>query len=325
MSVLVFIELNQTDVPAVSLEALSVGSNIAQQANSSLYACVIGKNIDSGVEAALNYGAVKVFTVENEQLENYRTLPYAKCLKAIIEESESNIIIGGATNIGRDLFGRVAAMYNAGLVADVVGLEFNGKLIATRGIFSDRLRTEITWTDEAKQFVTIRPKAFSKNENPASKDGTKVTVNVDFQDDDLSSIILEIAAQTSGKIKLEEADVIVTGGRGLGNAEGFNIIQELADVLGGAMGASRAAVDAGWIAHSYQVGQTGKTVKPKIYIACGVSGALQHLAGMQNSDIIIAINKDPEAPIFQVASYGIVGDLYEVVPALTTKFKEILG
>ena len=322
MSVLVYVELTeQGGIPGVSLEALSVGSKLAHQTGQPFYSCIISKDAASGVQAGQQYGSDKVYVIEDLELEHYRTEPYTKALTKIIEESKAQIVIAGATNQGRDLLGRTAARLDSGLVADVIDLEYTDKLVATRGIFSDRMRTEITWSG-GTQLVTIRPKAFAKLENPENKNGQRVDIQVDFSEKDLAAKIMEVVAQTSSKIKLEEADVIVSGGRGLGNPEGFEIIQALADTLKGAMGASRAAVDAGWISHSYQVGQTGKTVKPKVYFACGISGALQHLAGMQNSDIIVAINKDPEAPILQVATYGIVGDLYKIVPALTEKFKE---
>ncbi|MDW7673655.1 MAG: electron transfer flavoprotein subunit alpha/FixB family protein [Bacillota bacterium] len=325
MSLLVYIEANGANVAAVSLEAMALGSKIAAEKNMPLYACVIGKNTDRGAQAAIENGAEKVFVAASADLDHYRTRPYSSVLTEIINNAGSTIVIGGATTLGRDLFGRVAAKLNAGLVTDVVDLAFkDDKLVGTRAVFSDKLRTEISWSSSL-QFVTIRPKAFAKPEGLNNKGGEQVAVAVNLGEADLTTIIMEAVASAAGKIKLEEADIIVSGGRGLGNPDGFQLIEQLADALKGAVGASRAAVDSGWISHSYQVGQTGKNVKPKIYIACGISGALQHLAGMQNSDIIIAVNKDPEAPIFQVATYGIVGDLYKVVPIMVEKFKEALN
>ncbi|MGF7186619.1 electron transfer flavoprotein alpha subunit [Desulfitispora alkaliphila] len=320
MSIIVYIENAGNKFPAVAFEALGAGKKIAEQMGSKLNAVVVGGS-DLAVDEILKYGVENLYTALDDKYKDYSTELYTEALAEAINQAEANVIIAGATLEGRDLLGRVSAKMHGGLIADAIDLEYeDGKLVGTRGIFSDKMRTKCAWKSE-KQFITLRPKAFDKAEAGEAA-GNKVALSPG--EVDLKTQILNVVQEASGKIKLEEADIIVSGGRGLGNPDGFKMIEELANAVKGAMGASRAAVDSGWIDHSFQVGQTGKTVKPKIYIACGISGALQHLAGMQNSDIIIAINKDPEAPIFEVATYGLVGDIYEVVPALTNKFKEVL-
>jgi electron transfer flavoprotein alpha subunit len=268
-------------------------------------------------------GADKCFVVQDSSLKDYQTELYAKAACEAISAKKPSIVLIGATTTGRDLAPRLSSRLNTGLTADCTGLDINekGLLAATRPTFGGNLMATIL-CNTRPQMASVRPKVLPKPE-PDSSNVTQVE-KIDIQID--SSLartkILECAAAcNTACARIDEADIIVSGGRGMKNADNFKVLQDLASALGGAVGASRAAVDAGWRPHCDQVGQTGKTVSPKLYIACGISGAIQHLAGMNSSDVIVAINKDPEAPIFGVATYGIVGDLFEVIPALTEAIK----
>ncbi|MFH0702449.1 MAG: electron transfer flavoprotein subunit alpha/FixB family protein [bacterium] len=276
------------------------------------------------IEKISEAGANKVYLVQDENLAEYSTELYAKAVCNAIDEKKPSIVLIGATTIGRDLAPRISSRLNTGLTADCTGLSINEKslLAATRPTFGGNLMATILCPNKRPQMATIRPKVLPKPE----PDNTNVVqiekLNINLDGSSLRTKILElIPIIESSCARIDEADIIISGGRGMKNADNFKILENLAQTLGGAVGASRAAVDAGWRSHCDQVGQTGKTVTPKLYIACGISGAIQHLAGMNSSDIIIAINKDPDAPIFQVASYGIVGDLFEIVPALTEAIK----
>ncbi|HOO76130.1 MAG TPA: electron transfer flavoprotein subunit alpha/FixB family protein, partial [Tepiditoga sp.] len=279
---------------------------------------LIGSDVDKLADELFSHGADIVYVTDNPALKEYTTDGYAKVISTMIDQVKPEIVLMGATHIGRDLAPRVSARVNTGLTADCTNLEIDddGKLLMTRPAFGGNIMATIVCPNHRPQMSTVRPGVMKKAEASEGKKGEKVTVKVDFSENDIRTKVLEVIKQTKSSVDIQAAEIIVSGGRGLGKKEGFELVQKLADKLGGVVGASRAVVDLGWIDHDQQVGQTGKTVRPKIYIACGISGAIQHIAGMQDSEYIIAINKNPDAPIFKVADYGIVGDIYEVIPEL---------
>ncbi len=312
---------------SVSYELLGKGRELADNLDVELSGVLLGKNITPKAKDIIARGADKVYVVDSSALENYQPEPYSRVISYLIHKHKPEIVLCGATSTGRSLVSRVAVKIKTGLTADCTGLEIDSKnklLLQTRPAFGGNIMATIICPNYRPQMATVRHKVMKEAEVDKSHKGE--IIKEDFKTSDLTSRtkLLDIVEELEETVNLAEADIIVSGGRGLGGSENFKIIKELAKVLNAAIGASRSAVDADWISYSHQVGQTGKTVCPKIYIACGISGQIQHLAGMSSSDIIIAINKDPDAPIFSIATYGIVGDLFEVVPALTAKFKEIL-
>ena len=322
----VFVETNEDGSPKnVGLELLTPGKMMAQKQGGDLVAIVIGNQVDAAVNAASAYGADKVIVVEGPEYGHYTTDAYAIALVSLVEKYGPTSMLIGATNNGRDLGPRVSCRLKTGLTADCTALDIDeesGNVAWTRPAFGGNLMATILCPDNRPQIGTVRPGVFKKGEPGV---GTAEIIREPIQIDpkDIRTQVLEFIKEVNGEnVDLEGAEIIVSGGRGVGGPEGFAVIQALADVLGGVVGASRAAVDSGWIAHSHQVGQTGKTVGPKLYIACGISGAIQHMAGMSSSDCIVAINKDPDAPIFDVADYGLVGDLFEVLPILTEEIKK---
>jgi len=323
----VFAEQREGKVEGVAYELLGEGRKLADTLEVSLCAVLLGaKEIESQVAELIAYGADKVYLATEEKLKNYATLPYVSVMTDLINAHKPEIVLLGATTIGRDLASRIAARLKTGLTADCTGLSIDKDkkcLLQTRPAFGGNIMATIMSENHRPQMATVRPKVMRKRERDTNRKGEVVKVNPKISSEDLKVKLLETIKDTTIKVNLAEAEIIVSGGRGLGEAKNFKLIEELAEVLGGAVGASRATVDAGWISSHHQVGQTGKTVCPKLYIACGISGAIQHLAGMSSSDTIVAINKDPEAPIFKVCTYGIVGDLFEVVPELTKKIKEM--
>ena len=289
---------------------------------------VIGNNVAETVRQVGNYGADKVIVVEGPEYQTYTTDAYANALYHLVEKFGPTTLMIGATPNGRDLGPRLSCRLKTGLTADCTSLDIDeetGNVAWTRPAFGGNLMATIMCPDHRPQIGTVRPGVFKKPE-PTDKAAEVITEEYHVADADIRTRLVEVIREAAGEVvDLEGAEIIVSGGRGVGGPEGFSVIRDLADALGGVVGASRAAVDAGWIAHSHQVGQTGKTVGPKVYVACGISGAIQHVAGMSGSDCIIAINKDPEAPIFNVADYGIVGDLFEVVPALAEEVRKLTG
>ncbi len=321
----VFIEQRAGKIRNVSLELVGEGRKLADELGQELAGVVIGDGVAGLAKEVFACGADKVYLVEDALLKDYNTDGYAKAFTQLIEKYRPAVILLGATNDGRDLGPRVAARVKTGLTADCTGLSIDPetRLVAwTRPAFGGNIMATIFCPDRRPQMGTVRPKVFKKPQPDYAKSGELVKESVALAAADIRTQLEDIIHVTATAVNLEDAEIIVSGGRGLGNPEGFKLIQELAEALGGTVGASRAAVDAGWKPYPHQVGQTGKTVGPKIYFACGISGAIQHLAGMQTSDMIVAINKDPDAPIFKVAHYGIVGDLYEVIPAIVAKLKE---
>ncbi len=322
----VFVETNEDGTAKnVGIELLTPGKMMAGKQGGALVAVVIGNNVDEAVKAASEHGADKVIVVEGPEYAHYTTDAYAIALCALVEKYGPTSMLIGATNNGRDLGPRVSCRLHTGLTADCTALDIDeesGNVAWTRPAFGGNLMATILCPDHRPQIGTVRPGVFKKSDaGEAKAEIIKEDIHVDAKD--IRTQVLELIKEADGEnVDLEGADIIVSGGRGVGGPEGFEPVKALADALGGVVGASRAAVDAGWIAHAHQVGQTGKTVGPKLYIACGISGAIQHVAGMSGSDCIVAINKDPEAPIFDIADYGVVGNLFEVLPVLTEEIKK---
>lgn len=312
----------------VSLELLGAAKSLSSQLdNEEVSALLISGNdsVDEMVKQLSEAGANKVYVVQNENLAQYSTELYSNVVCEAIGMKKPSIMLIGATTTGRDIAPRISSRLNTGLTADCTELSINDKglLAATRPTFGGNLMATIL-CNKRPQMASVRPKVMKKAEPDYNNQAVVEKLEINVNAADLKTKILEcVAACQTSNARIDTADIIVAGGRGMKNAEGFKILEDLAQVLGGAVGASRAAVDAGWREHSDQVGQTGKTVSPKLYFACGISGAIQHLAGMNSSDVIVAINKDPEAAIFQYATYGIVGDVFEVVPALTAEIKNL--
>ncbi|WP_374719993.1 electron transfer flavoprotein subunit alpha/FixB family protein [Parageobacillus toebii] len=317
--VLTLAEVRDGSLRNVSFEAIAAAKTIAQ--GGEVVSVLVGESVQSYANELFFHGADRVVVVEHPNLKNYTSDGYSQALKAVIDAEKPEGIVFGHTSLGKDLSPKLAVKLNSGLVSDVVSVEeAGGNLIFTRPIYSGKAFEKKIVTDGII-FVTVRPNNIQPLERDESRSGEVSNVSVDIKD--LRTIVKEVVRKTAEGVDLSEAKVIVAGGRGVKSAEGFKPLQELAEVLGGAVGASRGACDAGYCDYSLQIGQTGKVVTPDLYIACGISGAIQHLAGMSNSKVIVAINKDPEANIFKVADYGIVGDLFEVVPLLTEEFKKL--
>lgn len=318
--VLVLAEAREGNLRNVSFETIAAGKRVGGEVT----AAIFGSKSAVYASRLAHYGADNVITVENANLDQYTTDAYSQALAQVISHVNPDVIIIGHTALGKDLAPRVAGKLNLGLVSDATDVELQGdKIVFTRPIYAGKAFVKKAVT-EGIVFATIRPNNIAPLEADESRSANVEAVSVNISADSLRTVIKEVVRKTSGGVDLSEAKVIVAGGRGVKSTDGFKPLQELADVLGGAVGASRGACDAEYCDYALQIGQTGKVVTPELYIACGISGAIQHLAGMSNSKVIVAINKDPEAPIFKVADYGIVGDLFEVVPMLTEEFKNIL-
>lgn len=325
----VYIELEDGKPAHVGLELLGVGRELADKRGAKLVAVMLGKKgVSKHAEDLIKYGADKVIALENDELEYFNDEVYTELLADLIKKEKPEILLGGATAQGRALLPRLAVSLKTGLTADCTGLDIEegtGLLLQTRPAFGGNIMATIKCPHHRPQMATVRPRVMKPLPPDPNRKGEVVVKEVDPSPYNLGKVILEVVKEEAGEVKLEEADIIVSGGRGLKAPENFKLIYDLAHELGAAVGASRAAVDAGWIPYSHQVGQTGKTVAPKLYIACGISGAIQHQVGMRSSDIIVAINKDPNAPIFDIATYGIVGDLFEVIPALIKAVRKLKG
>jgi len=322
----VFAEQREGSIAAVSLELLGAGRKLADELKTELSAVLFGAS-EKDANELIKWGADRVYHSDNDVFEKFNDEPYSRLLVNLIKEHKPAIVLAGATPIGRSFIPRVAARLRTGLTADCTSLGIDkdtGNLLQVRPAFGGNIMATILCPNHRPQIATVRPRVMKKAEYNPEKKGEIIPVKA--ENPICRTKVTDTVKETSEhRVNLQEADIIIAGGRGLGDAKGFNLLFELAEILEGTVAASRAAVDEGWIQYSHQVGQTGKTVCPKIYVACGISGAVQHLVGMQSSDIIIAINKNPEAPIFNVATYGIVGDLYEVLPLLIKKLKEIKG
>ena len=321
----VFAEQREGELQKVSLELLGEGRRVADKLGVKLTALLLANNVSNLAEKLAAHGADEVLVAEDKNLEHYTTDAYTKVICDLATERKPGILFVGATFIGRDLGPRIAARLSTGLTADCTSIDVeveNGDLLATRPAFGGNLMATIACPEHRPQMATVRPGVFEAVTTDASN--CKIEkVNVNLADNDVRTKVIETVKTAKDIIDISEAKIIVAGGRGVGSKENFAMLQELADVLGGVVAGSRAAVEKGWIENAYQVGQTGKTVKPTIYIACGISGAIQHVAGMQDSEVIIAINKDETAPIMSVADYGIVGDVKKVLPELIAQAKAI--
>ncbi|EQK41386.1 electron transfer flavoprotein subunit alpha/FixB family protein [Paraclostridium bifermentans] len=325
-NVWVFAEQRDGAITPVVIELLGEGRKLADEIGVNLCAILLGKNVDSMAKELVAYGADTVYTADDELLEKFTTDAYTKVITDAINEFKPEIVLYGATHIGRDLAPRIASRVSTGLTADCTKLEIDPddkKLKQTRPAFGGNIMATIICPNTRPQMSTVRPGVMEKAEKNDSRDGKIVPMSFNLSKDDIRVEVIKTVKTKKDLVSLTDANIIVSGGLGMGSPEGFEMLKQLADKLGGVVGASRAAVDAGWIDHSHQVGQTGTTVKPNLYIACGISGAIQHLAGMQNSDFIIAINKNETAPILDIADYGIVGDVKDIVPLLTEKLDSV--
>ncbi|MDX1520475.1 MAG: electron transfer flavoprotein subunit alpha/FixB family protein [Anaerolineae bacterium] len=323
--ILVWIDQYNGEVDSIAWEAIAAARPVADSLGGQVVALVFGDGVDGLAEQAIHYGADKAVVANNPSLKQFRLEPYAALLTQMAQEQAPAAIVLGASNAGLELSAYVAAKLGVGLAADSTELAVeDGRIVVTRPALIGNVFAKIVFGDAAPPIITTRRRVFAALEPDTGRSGEITSVNAVMAEDDIATKVegVEVAAN---QVSLTDARIIVSGGRGVAGPEGFAPIKELADALGGAMGASRATVDAGWIPYAHQVGQTGKTVQPDLYIACGISGAIQHLAGMKTAKIIVAINKDPDAPIFKYAHYGIVGDLFKYVPALTEEFKQRLG
>ncbi len=310
--ILVFAEQRDGELKKVAFENLSLGKKLSTDLGAELVAVLIGNNISGLGEQLGKYGASKVIACQNDALDLYQPEGYAKILADTVTAEDASIVIMGSTLMGKDLAPRVATRLDAALATDCISVEVSdGDLKIVRPMYAGKVRATIRLKSD-KKLLTIRPNIYPAEENPESAE----VIEVAADPGEIKTKVTEVMAGSKDKLDVTEADIIVSGGRGLKDPDNFHLISDLADKLGAAQGASRAAVDAGWRPYEEQVGQTGKTVSPSLYIAVGISGAIQHLAGMSSSKYIVAINKDPEAPIFKIADYGIVGDLFEVVPKM---------
>lgn len=324
----VFAEQRQGKIMNIVLELLGEGRKLADTLGVELGVVLIGDGVEEQSQELFAFGADVVYLIEDSSLSHYRTESYCSALESAINVYKPEIVLIGATNIGRDLGPRIAARTKTGLTADCTELAIDPEqryLLQTRPAFGGNIMATIVCPNTRPQMATVRPGVMKKVAPEANMTGKIVRIKYNAATVKVHTIVKEIVREATRSMNLEEAKIIVAGGRGVGGPEGFKLLEEAATRLGGSVGASRAAVEAGWLSASYQVGQTGKTVHPNIYLACGISGAIQHVAGMQSSGIIIAINKNPNAPIFKVADYGIVGDLFQVLPVLMGALEELKG
>lgn len=323
----VFCEQKNGKVQSISFELLAKARELADKLSTSVCAVFLGHNIEPQAQDLIHHGADLVYLVDSSEVANYQDEPYTEVLVKLIHKYRPEVLLCGATTIGRSLISRVAVKVYTGLTADCTGLDIDKEkkiLLQTRPAFGGNIMATIITPNHRPQMATVRHKVMKEAEVDKHRKGKIIKESFDENTFKSRTKLLDIVEEISATMNLAEADIIVSGGRGLREAKNFSLVEDLAKVLNAAVGASRAAVDSGWMTYSHQVGQTGRTVCPKIYFACGISGQIQHLVGMQSSKIIVAINNDPEAPIFKVATYGLVGDIFEILPALTHKFKTIL-
>lgn len=323
--VLIFIEQRAGIAKNVSWQLLGEGKKLAQKLEVPLMSIVMGDHVQHLAQEAIYYGADQSYVCEAPELAQYRTRPYSRVMMNLIEQVKPEIVLFGATATGRDLAGAIATHLPTGLTADTTELDVEPHpsrlLLASRPAFSEKMMATILCKQYRPQMATARAGVFEALERDEARNGDIIAIQNEMKEEDIAARVIDFIQESEG-IKIEEAEIIVAGGRGLGGPEAFGLLKELADALGGVVGASRAAVDAGWIQHEHQVGQTGFTVRPKLYFAIGISGAVQHTVGMSNSETIVAINSDANAPIFQFAHYGIVGDLFKIVPAITAEVRK---
>ena len=318
-------EQREGEIRKITYEIISEGRRLADALGQDLTVLLLGSNIKEKAAEFGNYGADKVLVADDPRLEAYTTDAYASVISELVKADDPAILLIGASAEGKDLSARLSGKLGVGMAQDCTAFKVeDGNLVATRPIYAGKAYTRVTFENSWPQMATARPKVMEINEPDTSKSAEVLDVTFSLDDGALKTKVVDILKDESGKVDLTEADKIVSGGRGMKGPENYKILEDLADIIGATVGASRSAVDAGWRPHSDQVGQTGKVVSPGLYIACGISGAIQHLAGMSTSKVIVAINKDADAPIFQKADYGVVGDLFDVVPALTEEVKKYL-
>ncbi len=324
----VFIEQFKGVIAQASLEALGAARTLCvntEIGGSGVTALLCGQGVQPLAQDVIAHGADEVLLADDPTLNDFRSEAYAALLVKLAQAHKPDVILAGATTRGRDLLGTAAIDLNTSTLADVIALAVaDGGVQATKPVYAGKLLSTVACDARRPQLISLRPRAFPKPEPDTARTGTVTPVSAALAEDAIPTKVVDYAVE-QGQVSLADAKIIVSGGRGVGGPEGFAPVRELAQTLGGALGASRAAVDSGWIPYAHQVGQTGKTVSPDLYIACGISGAIQHQAGMRSSKLIVAINKDAEAPIFKLARYGVVGDLFKIVPALTAEFKKRLG
>lgn len=323
--VLVYIEQRSNEVQNVSLELLGKGRKIADELGVQLIAALIGKDIKHHADLLVAYGADKVLVMDHADLDTYMTEPYTQAMTQAVQAEKPEIVLFGATSIGRDLAPRVSARLATGLTADCTSLEISEDrmLLMTRPAFGGNIMATIISPDHRPQMSTVRPGVMTKMERDDNRTGEIIDFPVKIERNNCYVEVLSFEKETGEKKDIQEATVLVSGGRGLGSPDSFDALEALAHELGGLVSASRAAVDSGWMDHDRQVGQTGKTVRPNLYVACGISGAIQHVAGMEESELIIAVNKDKGAKIFEIADLGIVGDVHKIVPLVVEELKKI--
>ncbi len=323
----VFAEQHKGSIAGVALELLGEGRKLADKKNAKLAAVFLGHGIKDKAQELIAFGADIVYVADDPTLSDFNDDSYAAILTSLVKQHKPEILLAGATAIGRSFFPKVASSLYAGLTADCTVLDIDaetGHLHQTRPAFGGNIMATIVTPNHRPQMATVRHKVMKPTPRDDARTGEIIDVTLNGSGT-LRTRVIKTVEELGETVNICEADIIVAGGRGLGSAKNFHLLEELAKALGGAVAATRGAVDEGWIPYSHQVGQTGKTVCPKLYIACGISGAIQHIAGMQSSDVIVAINKDPDAPIFSVATYGIVGDVHEVLPIMIKKIREIRG
>ncbi len=323
--IIVFIEQRDNEIQNVSLELIGKATKLAEKLNTTVTAVLLGHDHKSHDQLLISYGADKVVLIDDEKLGMYSTEPYTQALTAVIRAKKPEIVLFGATSIGRDLAPRVSARMQTGLTADCTSLEIDeeGGLLMTRPAFGGNIMATIVSPNHRPQMSTVRPGVMAKLERDASRTGETELFDVAFEDNACCVEVLSFEKAKKERIDIQDADILISGGRGMGSKDNLYLLHSLADEVGGTVSSSRAAVDAGWMEQDRQVGQTGKTVRPNLYMACGISGAIQHLAGMEESELIIAINKDADAPIFEVADLGVVGDVHKILPLVTERIKKI--
>jgi electron transfer flavoprotein alpha subunit len=320
----VYAEQRHGEIASVVYELLNEGRKLAADLKVPLSAILLGNNITPKAQDLIEHGADNVYVYDDPVFNEFQDDPYADALAELISKEKPEIVLMGATNIGRSFASRVAAKIKTGLTADCTGLAIDPQsrnLMQTRPAFGGNIMATIMTKNHRPQMSTVRHKVFKQAPRDPSHKGKVIPVRVDVKTIENRTTYVQFIKDLTAKVNLADADIICSGGRGLGKPEGFKIIEELAEAVGGAVGSSRAAVDAGWIPYSHQVGQTGRTVAPKIYFACGISGAIQHQVGMSSSDIIVAINIDPDAPMMKLATFAIEGDLYKVIPEIIAALK----
>lgn len=323
--VYVIAEQRDGNIQKVTIELIGEATKLAKDLDEKVVAVLMGKGIADKAEMLIKHGADKVIVIDNPILEKYATEPYAKAVTEVIKKFEPEIVLYGATSIGRDLAPRVSARVHTGLTADCTKLEISSEtklLNMTRPAFGGNIMATIVCKNHRPQMATVRPGVMAALANDDSKKGEIIPFSVDFVEKDMNIEIIEEVKETKKTVDITDAKILVSGGRGIGSPEFFSKLKDLADILGGEISASRAVVDAGWIGKEYQVGQTGKTVRPNMYVACGISGAIQHVAGMESSDLVISINKNDGAAIFDVSDLGVVGDVKAIIPKLIEALKK---